>query len=285
MRLTNEFTQDESMTQSKILLPLLATLLLLIFGGYAQAAGKAPKDKVLATVNGKPITAEMLNFYTQRRLADGSARRDQAGRVPNLMNDLVALEIMSQEAEMQGLQKDHTIKMLIDLTRKNLLAQELMRGYLRNHPITDAELRKAYALVKDRIYGTQYHVYHIQVATEAKARELITELKKGAEFAKLAEANSEDPTGKKGGELGWFGKGQLPDSFSAAIEKTKPGSVADEPVKSSHGWHVVRVAGTRTQPAPSFEDSRRNLEKLVRNQQLQAYVGRLRAKFKVEQPK
>ncbi len=273
------------MPPSKIVLSLIAAALLGSGGTALAADAAAAKDKVLLTVNGKPVTAETLDFYTQRRLADGSAQPDSAGHAPNLMNDLVALELMAQQAEKQGLQKERSVKMLLDLTRKNLLAQNLMQSYLREHPVTDAELHKAYDLVKDRMYGAQYHVYHIQVADEAKARDLIAQLKQGADFAALAKANSQDPTGASGGELGWFGKGQMPPEFTAAIEKTPAGSVAEEPVKSSHGWHVVRVAATRQQPPPSFEDARQNLESLVRNQQLQAYVVQLRSEAKIEQPK
>lgn len=264
------------------LLTLLAVLLL--NPGLAGAAEAPDKDKVLATVNGNALTAEMLAVYTERRLADGSARRDDTGRIPNLLNDLVALEVMAQQAEKQGLQNDHALQVVLDLTRKNLLAQNLMQGYLRDNPVTEAELREAYELIKSRVYGAQYHVFHIQVGEEAKARELIERLKGGADFGELAKAESQDPTAENGGEIGWFGLGQLPGEFAAVIEKAKPDSLVDEPVKSSFGWHVIRLAAIREQPAPSFEESRDKLADLVNNQRLQSYVSKLRSEAKIGTP-
>lgn len=244
---------------------------------------EAGDDRVLATVNGKPLSAEMLRFYTQRRLADGSAKRDENGRIPNLMDDLIALEIMAQQAEKQGLQNENAVRMMIELTRKNLLAQNLMQSYLRANPVTETELREAYDLIRERVYANQYHVFHIQVAEEAEARQLITELNEGGDFAALAKAHSEDPTGQNGGELGWFGRGELPGEFAATLESMTAGTVAQEPVKSSHGWHVVRLAAIREQPAPSFEESRERLEGLVRNQRLRAFVAGLRSQAEISQ--
>lgn len=265
-----------------LLFALMASLL--VATGSAGAADPALKERVLATVNGKPLTAEMLAFYTQRRLADGSAKGDDAGRAPNLINDLVALEIMAQQAEKQGLQNDGDLQLMIDLTRKNLLAQNLMQGYLRDNPVTDTELHEAYELIKSRLYGTQYHVFHIQVAEEARARELIAQLKSGARFDELARTHSQVPTGRSGGDLDWFGKDQLPAEFSSAIGSARSGAVVEEPVKSSHGWHVIQLAATREQTPPGFAESRDSLEGLVRNQRLQTFVAKLRSQAKIEQP-
>lgn len=275
------------MLSRNLLFPLAALFLIGSGSGWAQeqAPKTDPKDQVLATVNGTPLTAEMLAFYTQRRLADGSARHDEAGRVPNLMSDLISLEVMAQQAQEQGLQNDASLQMIVKLTLKNLLAQNLMQAYLRDNPPQESEMRDAYDLIKARVYGAQYHVFHIQVEEEAKARELIAQLKDGAEFAELAKAHSLDPTGASGGELGWFAKGQLPAEFAASVEAAQPGTNAEEPVKSDHGWHVVRLEAVREQPAPSFEESRETLEGLVRNQRLQAYVNHLRADAEITAPR
>ena len=78
--------------------------------------------------------------------------------------------------------------------------------------------------------------------------------------------------------------GQLPGEFAAVIEKAKPDSLVDEPVKSSFGWHVIRLAAIREQPAPSFEESRDKLADLVNNQRLQSYVSKLRSEAKIGTP-
>ena len=271
---------------------LLTTLTFVATFGAGSALGQetTPADppdlkQVLVSVNGQPLTRQMLALYTQRRLSDRSAQRDESGRVPNLMQDLVALEVMAQQAEKDKLAEDDSLQIMIELQRKNLLAQALMQRYLRENPITDKDLQEAYARVKQRVYGTQYQVFHIQVADEAKARDILQQLTDGGDFPELAKTLSEDPTGASGGELGWFGAGQLPVEFSTAVETLQPNTTATEPVKSSHGWHVLRLGEKREQPAPGFEESRETLQNLVRNSRLQGFVGQLTRAAKIEQPK
>ncbi len=242
-------------------------------------------QEVLVNVNGTPLTRQMLMLYTQRRLADRSAQRDESGRIPNLMQDLVALEVMAQQAEKEKLADDASLTIMLELQRKNLLAQALMQRYLRENPITDADLQEAYERIKKRVYGTQYQVFHIQVADEEKAKELLQQLAEGGEFAALAKEHSEDPTGENGGELGWFGTEQLPGEIGTVVEAMQTNTIAPEPIQTNHGWHVVRLGDKREQPAPGFEESRETLQNLVRNSRLQDFVGGLTKAARIVQPR
>ncbi|GAB4347868.1 MAG: peptidylprolyl isomerase [Gammaproteobacteria bacterium] len=265
------------------------TVFLLSAAGLATAQeGQAPAapnpDEVLVRVNGKPLTRQELALYTQRRLADRSAQRDAEGKVPNLTRDLVALEVMAQQAEREKLHEEKELQILIDLQRKNLLAQVLMERYLRDNPITEEDLRTAYERVKQRVYGTQYQVFHIQVADESKALELLEQLANGADFSELAREHSTDPSSEKGGELGWFTAEQLPSEIATVVTTLEPRSTATQPVKSSYGWHVVRIGDKREQTAPGFEESRETLRNLVRNDRLQTFVSRLTQAARIETP-
>ena len=242
-------------------------------------------DEVLVKVNGQALTRQMLALYTQRRLADRSAQRDESGRTPNLTRDLVALEVMAQHAEREKLGEENELKILLDLQRKNLLAQALMQRHLRDNPITEADLQEAYERIKQRVYGTQYQVFHIQVAEEARALELLEQLGGGADFAALAKENSQDPTGENGGELGWFGADQLPAEIATVVATLDINTTSPQPVKTTHGWHVVRLGEKREQPAPGFEESRETLQNLVRSSRLQAFVAGLTQAAKIETPR
>lgn len=260
-----------------------ALVLALIIAPLGHAA-EQQAAKVMATVNGKPITQQMLQLYVERRVADHSAAPDAQEHIANLLPDLVTLEVLAQQAVTEGMDKQPAVQTELALQRKDLLAQALLGNYLKAHPPTDKELHQTYELVKARIYPRQYQISQIQVADEAKARDLIAKLKKGADFKTLAAANSTDPTGKKGGALGWYTLDELPPDFSAAVKQLKPGDVAPEPLKSNRGWHVVKVTDVRDNPPPSFEDSRQLLERIVRNRHLQAYVSDLRKRAKISAP-
>ncbi len=78
---------------------------------------------------------------------------------------------------------------------------------------------------------------------EAKARKLLQEIKAGADFSKLASANSEDEgSADLGGDLGWGGKGTWVKPFEDAAFKARVGEVVG-PIRSKFGWHIIKVTG------------------------------------------
>lgn len=85
---------------------------------------------------------------------------------------------------------------------------------------------------------------HILVKTESEAKQLMKQLADGDDFAKLAKLYSQCPSGESGGDLGYFGKGQMVKPFEDAAFKAKAGDVVG-PVKTQFGWHVIKVTDTK----------------------------------------
>ncbi len=82
---------------------------------------------------------------------------------------------------------------------------------------------------------------HILLKEKSEADAVYKELKGGADFAELAIAKSQDfGSGKKGGELGWFGKGQMVKEFEKVAFRSRIGKI-QRPVKSQFGWHIIKV--------------------------------------------
>ena len=77
------------------------------------------------------------------------------------------------------------------------------------------------------------------VKTEQEAKTLLDQLNKGASFSKLATEKSLCPSGKRGGDLGTFGRGQMVREFELAAFKLNKGEVS-QPVKTKFGWHLIR---------------------------------------------
>jgi len=93
----------------------------------------------------------------------------------------------------------------------------------------------------------EYNPRHILVSTEEEAKDVIRSLKKGAKFEQLAKDKSTDDGSKnKGGELGWSSARSYAQPFAEALVKLKKGEITQQPVKTSFGWHVIRLDGACT---------------------------------------
>lgn len=85
---------------------------------------------------------------------------------------------------------------------------------------------------------------HILVKNAELARKLREELSRGARFDQLARQHSTCPSKSKGGDLGWFGEGQMVAPFEAAVKRAGVGSIVG-PVRTQFGFHVIKVTGKR----------------------------------------
>ena len=90
----------------------------------------------------------------------------------------------------------------------------------------------------------QVKAAHILVDTEKKANEIKTIMEGGESFSAMARKYSKCPSGRDGGDLGWFGKGQMVPEFEKAAFAGVPGAVMG-PVRTQFGWHLIMVQDTK----------------------------------------
>ena len=86
----------------------------------------------------------------------------------------------------------------------------------------------------------QVRCSHILVSTQEEANHIAKELKAGKDFGELAKKYSSCPSGRSGGDLGFFGKGQMVKEFEVAAFAMKPGEIS-APVKTQFGYHLIKV--------------------------------------------
>ncbi len=91
---------------------------------------------------------------------------------------------------------------------------------------------------------TEVRAYHILTKTKNQAKMIITRVNNGESFRELARKFSNCPSGQQGGNLGWFGRGQMVPEFEKAAFETPIGEMSD-PVQTEFGWHVIKVADKR----------------------------------------
>ena len=232
-------------------------------------------------VNGKEIPASRIETAVKLRTAQGQADTPELRQA--VREQLVNQEIFAQEASKKGLDKQGEVAAQLDLTRQEILATAFLRDVLRTNPVSDDAMRKEYDRLKAQQPAKEYKAHHILVEKEDEAKGLIAQLKKGANFEKLATASSKDQGSKvKGGELDWSPAERYVKPFGDALSKLKKGQVTDAPVQTNFGWHVIRLDDERATKVPSFDEAKPQVQQMMQNQVVQKALADLRAKAKIE---
>ncbi|EFI53176.1 MAG: peptidylprolyl isomerase [Bradyrhizobiaceae bacterium] len=268
-------------TTSAVRLGLLSTAALCMAMTLMAAQPlRADDNPVLAKVNGSEIRQSDVTA-AEKDIGPSLAQLDPASRQASVVQLLIDLKLVAKAAEDKKIADTPDFKQKLAFTRSRLLMDTLL-DQEGKAAVTDAALKKVYDDAAKQISGEQeVHARHILVGTEAEAKEIIAELKKGADFAELAKKKSKDPGASDGGDLGYFTKDQMVPEFSAAAFALEPGKIS-EPVKSQFGWHVIKVEDKRARKAPPFEQVKPQLEAFVIRKAQAEYVAKLRSDAKIE---
>ncbi len=237
----------------------------------------------VATVNGVVIPEAKMTFLIQQLTARG--QQDTPELRAKLREDLIRNEIILQEAQKKGLDKDAEVLSQMDMARTQILFGAFINDHLKAHPIAEADMKAFYDKeVKPQFAGKkEYHARHILVATEAEAKTILADLKKGKKFEDLAKSKSTDKgSGANGGDLGWANPADYVKEFSDALVKLPKGKISDAPVKSQFGFHIIKLEDVRDIKGPAYEDVKAEIQKELQSQMLQKLVTDLRSNAKVE---
>jgi peptidyl-prolyl cis-trans isomerase C len=90
----------------------------------------------------------------------------------------------------------------------------------------------------------EVHAAHILVKTLEEAQSVLNDLKSGKSFHGIAQAKSMCPSGKRGGDLGWFTRGKMVKEFENAAFSMQKGELS-APIRTPFGWHIIKVLETR----------------------------------------
>jgi len=253
---------------------LLATL-------FTQSAFALGKNDV-ASVNGKSITQQQYQDHLKQRAAQNPKGNQAPVDRKMVLDELINREVLLQEAKKQKLDKNKKIKAQIQQLKDNVLIQAVISKSPAVKPVTDKELKEVYDAQIGTADPKEFKARHILVKDEAKAKELIKELNDGANFEEMAKKESTGPSGKNGGDLGWFSSAQMVPAFSQATAKLKKGTHSQTPVKTRFGFHVIKLEDTRERELPKFEAIKEQIKPVIQNKRLQDYVINLRSKAKIE---
>jgi peptidyl-prolyl cis-trans isomerase C len=206
----------------------------------------------LATVNGKPLTEADMKL-AETEIGPDIASLPDATKRRVLIEYLIENQLFSEAAETDKLAAGAAFEERMQYWRRRALRDMYFDKAVKGG-IVEAEAKKFYDdQVKQIKPEEEVHARHILVEKKELAVELADKVKKGGDFAALAKEHSKDPGSKEqGGDLGFFGKGQMVPAFEEAAFKLAKDQVS-EPVETQFGWHVIKMDEKRTRPVPGFD--------------------------------
>ena len=276
----NSLEQVMSTTKTR-LQPVLRTIAIalsaVLFAGQVLAQTKAP---VLATVNGAALSDGLLELLVSTNISQGA--KDSPELRQMIKDELIGREVLAQEAQRLGLDKQPQAQLQMTLLRQNHLVELLLRDRLAKNPISDEALRADYdRQLKSLGDVSQYRISHIVLSSEADAREVLARAKKGEPFDKLAREKSIDASKSEGGNLGWLLPNQVMAAISNVMVNLDQGAVAAAPIQTPAGWHVLKVDEKRPFKAPSLEQSKDQIRQGLQQQQNTEFARKLREAAKI----
>jgi peptidyl-prolyl cis-trans isomerase C len=278
----------------------------------APGAVVSPDVKIVATVNGDPITLaefqerfaragfkpeqdvalevkqDFLNRLIERKMMLGEAQRKRIKIGRNEINKRIeqlrtengndVKEVLSE----QGIDFE---KWKSDIWEDMMVERLIAREVSRHVSVSSTEVKRYYqANPQEFQKPDQVHARQIVVSTEAEAQKVMEVLQTGADFATVARTKSTAPEAERGGDLGYFAKGDMPTEFNVVFDLSKGGISGI--VKSPYGFHIFKLEDKRRAGIISLDEAYKEIaEKLRRekeDKQYKQWLQELRSRTKFE---
>ncbi len=261
------------LTKNKFLMLLMVGASITVFLG-ARAANAEP-DPVVALVND-------VKFYksdverARKQLPLEAQKYPSAVVYKHLIKSLIDTHLVATAARKDKL--DKRLKIVKQVRR--IEDQVLHKTYLDERivaAVTDKRLKELYEIFRTSNSDTkEIRARHILLETREQAMEVIRQLNEGVDFANLAKKLSTGPSGKQGGDLGYFSRERMVPPFSKGAFATSVGQFTAQPVKTQFGWHVIKVEDKRTVKAKPFDQVKMQLRKQLINDLENSIISELR---------
>ena len=240
-----------------------------LFLSTPLAAQEANLTTVVATVNGTKLTlAHVLDI--KRQLPAQYKNLEDSVLFNGIIEQLVQQQLLASSFETPP----SCLPTAMKNQKRNLLSTIVIDD-IRAGALSEAALQSAYDAKFPAGEGEEeYQASHILMETEDEAREILALLDEGADFATLAQEHSTGPSGPRGGDLGWFGKGQMVPDFENAGLSRAPGAYAG-PVQTQFGYHLILLRDRRIMARPSLEEVRGELEVELQNAAVESHLRAL----------
>jgi len=260
--------------------------------------GKPLSDSQLSEIKKKVlenlIASELLYQESQKQgiIVDEAAINEQVRKLKERFSSEAELKSalskanLSEVAIKSQFKRGMAIQRFIDkqFVQKITVSGKESKAYYDSHPDLfeqPEQVRASHILIKVDPGADESR----KVETRKKLEKIQEKLQKGEDFASLSKEFSEGPSSAKGGDLGYFRRGQMVKPFEEAVFTLRPGEVSDI-VETEFGYHLIKVIDKKPETTIVYEDIKDRLEHHLKQEKVQRevslYVEKLKEKAKVE---
>jgi peptidyl-prolyl cis-trans isomerase C len=261
-------------------------------------AGKSLDDSQLLVIRKEVleglINAELLYQESQRdgiEVEQGAIDKQLKtlkGRFPNedIFKSALTKADLSEADLRSEIGRGLAIQQFItkEFVERVAVSTKEVRAYYDGHPQDfkqPEQVRASHILVKNNRHADESQ----RAEAGEKIRQIQQKLQEGEDFASLAKAFSQCPSSAKGGDLGYFRRGQMVKPFEDVAFALEPGEVSD-PVETKFGYHLIKVTDKKPEKTIPYEDIKESIEQYLKDKktekEVSIYVQRLKENAKVE---
>ena len=249
------------------------------------AGGCSPKQDYIARVNDKLITSGDINH----RISKLPRQYQDIVRInkKKFVDELVVDELIYSQAKKEKLDKDKDVREIIEEASKKIVIAKYLKDNIDDKvSVSEGEIREYYQDNAGEFKTPEiFHAAHILTKTEAESENVLKRIASGEKFEDLAREVSIDATAERGGDIGYFVRGQVDSDFEKACVGLHEGRVSPV-IKTKFGYHVIMLIDRRPPAIEKFDDVkeriRQNLLTVKKKKAFNDLVAKLKSQNKVE---
>lgn len=264
---------------SSIIRNFLVTNIIFILS-IANISAKDLNTIVAAKVNNHIISAQdVLNAVST--LPENVKTKPLFEIYPRVINELINKHLITKRAYSEKLDLDQNVINLIKKNKDSILAKYWLNNFIMNET-SEENVKNFYNnYVKSFQEYTEINASHILVKTKNEAVSIINKLNNKSQFSELARAYSIGPSAKNGGNLGWFGPGQMVKEFEKAAFLLEKGNISQKPIKTKFGFHVIKLNDMRNAKPKKLNEIKNNIIEKITKISLSNLENKIRKNEKV----
>ena len=257
---------------------LVAKIILVL--SIKSVSAKEPSSIVAAKINNHVISAQdVLNAINT--LPQNVKKRPLPEIYPRIVNELINQYLITKRAYEEKIDLDTNVINLIQKSKDQILAKYWLNNFVRNET-REEKINQFYDNYLKSFSGfKEANASHILVKTRKEALSIIEKLNKQSIFSELARIHSTGPSGKNGGELGWFAPGQMVKGFENATFALKKGETTQEPVETKFGFHIIKLNDIRDAKPKKLDEIRENIKDQITKNSLANLEKKIRKNHEI----